>query len=129
GIGPGSYTGLRVSVTIAKILGWALSIPVYTISSLNLLASDYLHKDGIYAITLIANKNYVYGKLVRVINGVIIPIFDDMYIDAESFFKLIEDYNYVLINEDNYRVNPTAIKFTLVSNIHDLSPNYLRRGV
>lgn len=36
-IGPGSYTGVRISLTIAKVLGTALNIPVYPISSLRCL--------------------------------------------------------------------------------------------
>lgn len=36
--GPGSYTGLRIGMTIAKIIGSLGNIPVYTLSSLQVLA-------------------------------------------------------------------------------------------
>ena len=39
-IGPGSYTGVRIAITIAKTLAVALNIPIYTVSSLHVL------KDG-----------------------------------------------------------------------------------
>lgn len=39
-IGPGSYTGVRIAITIAKTMGYALNIPVYPVSSLQVL------KDG-----------------------------------------------------------------------------------
>ena len=32
--GPGSYTGVRIGVTVAKTLAWTLNIPLYAISSL-----------------------------------------------------------------------------------------------
>lgn len=38
--GPGSYTGVRIGVTIAKTLAWSLNIPVKTVSSLEVLAAN-----------------------------------------------------------------------------------------
>ncbi|NLD27063.1 MAG: tRNA (adenosine(37)-N6)-threonylcarbamoyltransferase complex dimerization subunit type 1 TsaB, partial [Acholeplasmataceae bacterium] len=46
GIGPGSYTGLRVGVTVAKVFAWTLKIPLFCVSSLDVLASGYLDQDG-----------------------------------------------------------------------------------
>lgn len=40
GIGPGSYTGVRISLTIAKTISLALNVKLYPVSSLLLLA-DY----------------------------------------------------------------------------------------
>lgn len=48
GVGPGSYTGLRIVVTFAKVWGHSKDLPVYTVSSLALMAqagsvdSDYI---------------------------------------------------------------------------------------
>ena len=39
-IGPGSYTGVRIALTISKVIAFALQIPVYPVSSLRVL------KDG-----------------------------------------------------------------------------------
>ena len=36
GIGPGSYTGVRIAITIAKTMGYALKCKVYGVSSLSL---------------------------------------------------------------------------------------------
>ena len=38
-IGPGSYTGVRIAITIAKVMGTALKCKVYPISSLRILAN------------------------------------------------------------------------------------------
>ncbi|MGG4218445.1 tRNA (adenosine(37)-N6)-threonylcarbamoyltransferase complex dimerization subunit type 1 TsaB [Paenibacillus jamilae] len=38
GIGPGSYTGIRIAVTAAKTLAWAWGVPVTSISTLQALA-------------------------------------------------------------------------------------------
>ena len=39
-IGPGSYTGIRISLTIAKVMCLALNIPLYALSSLRALQKD-----------------------------------------------------------------------------------------
>lgn len=39
-IGPGSYTGIRISLTIAKVMSLALNIPLYALSSLRSLQKD-----------------------------------------------------------------------------------------
>src|SRR5690554_3906471 len=41
GIGPGSYTGIRVSVVVAKTLSYSKSIPLKQISSIAILTSGY----------------------------------------------------------------------------------------
>ncbi|MEF3313423.1 tRNA (adenosine(37)-N6)-threonylcarbamoyltransferase complex dimerization subunit type 1 TsaB [Paenibacillus sp. GYB004] len=38
GTGPGSYTGVRIGVTVAKTFSWSLGIPVVGVSSLEALA-------------------------------------------------------------------------------------------
>ncbi len=42
GIGPGSYTGVRIAVTTAKTLAWALKLPVAAVSSLEAQAASGL---------------------------------------------------------------------------------------
>lgn len=129
GIGPGSYTGLRVSVTVAKMLAWTLNIDLYITSSLSLLGSGYLNKDGIYAITIKAKKNYVYGKLLEVNNGKIITILEDTFMEEVEFLKNIEDYDYQLINEENYKINIGKLILERVDNLHTLTPNYIQKGI
>ena len=39
-IGPGSYTGVRIALTIAKVMALALNIPIYPVSSLRVLKDN-----------------------------------------------------------------------------------------
>ena len=38
--GPGSYTGIRIAATVAKMLAKGLNIPLYSVSSLFVLAAS-----------------------------------------------------------------------------------------
>jgi tRNA threonylcarbamoyladenosine biosynthesis protein TsaB len=46
GVGPGSYTGVRIGVTVAKTMAWARQVPVAGVSSLAALALSALLPDG-----------------------------------------------------------------------------------
>ena len=39
-VGPGSYTGVRIAVSIAKVMALTLNIPIYPVSSLRVLKDD-----------------------------------------------------------------------------------------
>ncbi len=57
GIGPGSYTGVRISLTIAKTASFALNIPVYPISSLRMLRDG--DKPSICLINARSKRSYI----------------------------------------------------------------------
>ena len=44
GIGPGSYTGVRIAVVISKMIGAMNNIPVYEFSTLSLIATASLNE-------------------------------------------------------------------------------------
>lgn len=49
-IGPGSFTGVRIGVVIAKTLAFTLNIPIKTLTSIDMLYASNDCKQGTYAI-------------------------------------------------------------------------------
>ncbi|HKM30002.1 MAG TPA: tRNA (adenosine(37)-N6)-threonylcarbamoyltransferase complex dimerization subunit type 1 TsaB [Bacilli bacterium] len=131
GIGPGSYTGLRVSTIIAKMFAWTLDIPLYTISSLDIVASGYFNGDGEYAITNIAKKDYLYTRIVRIKEKKYFLIADDRFVLADDFNQEIAPCSYQLINAENFKFDAFKIielAQDKVEDVRSLVPNYLRKA-
>src|SRR5215831_20936182 len=60
GIGPGMFTGLRVGVTTAKVLAFALRIPVIPVPSLDLLAYPLRHAHALVVPAIDARRHEIY---------------------------------------------------------------------
>ncbi|MDR7209191.1 tRNA (adenosine(37)-N6)-threonylcarbamoyltransferase complex dimerization subunit type 1 TsaB [Flavobacterium piscis] len=61
--GPGSYTGLRIGVSAAKGLCYALNIPLIAIDTLQILASQASVEDGLIVPMLDARRMEVYSAI------------------------------------------------------------------
>lgn len=87
--GPGSFTGVRLGVTIAKTLAYTLNIPIKTITSLETLAISNTSKQD---------------KLVVIhdIKGVYGAIFKDNKLDGEIFYKSNEEF--ASMDKDKYLI-------------------------
>jgi len=68
-IGPGMFTGLRVGVTTAKVLAFALRIPVIPIPSLDLLAYPLRHSRTLVVPAIDARRHEVYYAIYRPVPG------------------------------------------------------------
>ncbi|QTM98140.1 tRNA (adenosine(37)-N6)-threonylcarbamoyltransferase complex dimerization subunit type 1 TsaB [Sediminibacillus dalangtanensis] len=67
--GPGSYTGVRIGLTTAKTMGWALDIPVTGMSSLKALALQAQLTDAAICPFFDARRGLVYTGLYKNKNG------------------------------------------------------------
>ncbi|MCL6575274.1 tRNA (adenosine(37)-N6)-threonylcarbamoyltransferase complex dimerization subunit type 1 TsaB [Kyrpidia sp.] len=98
GVGPGSYTGVRVGVTVAKTLGWALGIPVVPVSTLSGLAGRGRFFDGVVVPMVDARRDRVYAAWFSGgrEGGVVRESPDQVWPVAELAERLAEDGRRVL---------------------------------
>lgn len=76
-MGPGSYTGVRIGVTIAKTLAWTLKKDLVGISSLEILAQNGRYFDGYIIPFFDARRGQVYTGLYRSEKGIVKGVEED----------------------------------------------------
>ncbi len=118
GIGPGSYTGVRMAVTVAKMFGAFTKAKIYQISTLCLMSSGSSGKTLTY---IDARNGNVFGAIYE--NGNV--IINDSFVEYDQIAK--NNYDNVVKNGE-FRVNPKIVieKASLVVEPDLLIPNYLR---
>ena len=129
-VGPGSFTGVRVGITVAKTISWGLNIPVYPISTLEYLAS------------IDSNCN----KIISIIDarrGNVFAGFYDSNLNKLDTEKLVS-YESLNISDDTMVVSYDGVYDSTISNVdiaklinkhlndkdinpHKLVPNYLKK--
>jgi tRNA threonylcarbamoyladenosine biosynthesis protein TsaB len=153
--GPGSYTGVRIGVTIAKTLAWTLNIPLVGISSLEILAAGVSrYFDGYVSPIFDARRGQVYTGLYEYQGNELLAVKEDrlvMLTDwAESLVEagkpilfigndlplhqatieahLGSQAIFAAITEHNPRPSELALlgKDKPGEDIHSFVPNYIR---
>lgn len=133
--GPGSFTGVRIGLTIAKVYAYLENIPVTLISSLKTLA---LSEKGEYILSLIdaRNDNYYLGLYDKNYNDVI----KERFTNIKEVQELLNKYSNIKIvtnskiNLDNYQLITNINIENIVNyyqdkeqvNAHQVLPNYLK---
>lgn len=85
--GPGSYTGLRIAVTIAKSLAWAQNIDLVGVSSLQVLAGNSSSDTNKLLVPLFdaRRKNIYTGLYARDEKGTLIQLESDTHMAAAEW--------------------------------------------
>ena len=109
--GPGSFTGIRIGITIAKVYAWSLNIPITTITSLEAMAlsSD---EEKVHVPMINARRGYVYTAIYdKDYNELLKPQHMKLE-DLQEKLQTIDEYEF--ISND---------KFDGIENIKEYNPN------
>ena len=140
GNGPGSFTGTRISIAVAKTYAFSFNIPVYMISSLEELIYD---NDGydFYVPIIEEKKDNLYFSIFDKDKK---RVMDDTYSSTEYMYKKLEelDGKVLLISLSNKEyekydtVKASINALNIMKNIdvnnekvnpHLLKPNYIKK--
>ncbi|NRD77620.1 tRNA (adenosine(37)-N6)-threonylcarbamoyltransferase complex dimerization subunit type 1 TsaB [Bacillus sp. BRMEA1] len=153
--GPGSYTGVRIGVSIAKTLAWTLNIPLVGVSSLEILAAGPgRYFTGYVSPLFDARRGQIYTGLYQYENGSLVTVESDqvaMAVDwGEKLAKLAKPVLFIgndlaihravleeklgpqgffaSLTEQNPRPSELALlgKDKPGEDIHTFVPNYIR---
>lgn len=132
--GPGSFTGIRVGLTIAKVYAWSLNIPIIPITSLEAMACS-CEEDRILVPIIDARRGYVYGAIYKDDEEILKP----QHIKLETLMEHLKDDNYVFITKDDITLDgdkcsykPNILKIVnkfcqkKALNPHGVNPEYLK---
>ena len=131
--GPGSFTGLRIGVTIAKTMAYFKNIPLYSTSSLEVMATS-VKGDTIVPI-IDARRGYVYAAIYDENYNIIM---EECYIKLEDLMEKVKDYSEaIFVSNDKFDFevvpfNPNLnnfYKYSLRKKVDSMTfvPNYLKK--
>lgn len=129
--GPGSFTGIRIGVTIAKTIAWTLNKKLIPISSLEYMATTNTNKKHLIPM-IDARRGNVFAGIY---NNKLECISEDSLISLDYLLK-DKNNDYEFLSYDNIekavKPNPDVIKIInkhmndIGVNPHELKPNYLK---
>lgn len=117
--GPGSYTGIRIGVTIAKTLAWTLKVPLVGVSTLRLMAATPRYFNGYIVPVIDARRGNIYTGLYEYQNNELVQVIEDHHNSAEEFSRQLADYGKpcLLIGEDA-SIHQDVFAKNLSKNLH-----------
>ena len=92
--GPGSFTGVRIGVSVAKGIAFPEDIPCMAVSTLESMAYNLISTDCIVCAVMDARRNQVYNAIFRVKDGKIERLCDDRAVSiADLKEEIINKYS------------------------------------
>ena len=134
--GPGSFTGVRIGVTVAKTYGYLIKKDLTLISSLKSLAISCNYQDIVMCLIPANKTNYYVGIYDKEYNNII----DECCVKNNEVLELCNKYNPYIVGVDTsvigkYKINKVNLDILKIVNYyldkekvnpHAALPNYLK---
>jgi tRNA threonylcarbamoyladenosine biosynthesis protein TsaB len=120
GQGPGSYTGVRIAVTIAKSFAVQCHIPLFSVDSLSLFATN---ARGVVAVHIPMKRQVVLGAVYEIQEGIEL-VHPAGYYSVEEWQSITGMT--VLIEPHEVTINLQKLQLDLVKDVMRFTPNYAR---
>lgn len=105
-MGPGSYTGLRIGVSLAKGLCYGLNIPLIAIPTLKAMAygmANQLNEDVYYCPMIDARRMEVYTAIYDIDNFVVSDT-EAKIIDESAFAKILDNHQVIFFGNGSEKL-------------------------
>lgn len=133
--GPGSFTGIRIGMTLAKVYAYCLNKEITTITSLDAM-KESINYDGLIVPIIDARRGYVYAGIYDMDKEVI----PNQHISLDKLKLILSglEKKYVFISNDIFKdvetikYNPNILKIVLKYqdkksiNPHLVEPTYFK---
>ena len=134
--GPGSFTGIRIGITIAKVYAWSTNIPITTITSLEAMAISS-ENETVHVPILNARRGYVYTAIY---DKSYRELLKPQHIKLDELKEILKEYSdYEFISNDEFdcelELNSYEPNFVKIVNYfkdkecinpHAINPDYLK---
>lgn len=134
GKGPGSYTGIRLAGTVAKVLACIKNKKFYSFSSLDLLLASKANENGKFLATIWAKKDHSYYKAMEVNENQIHFECDDSY-NEDTVLDTYQNYQRITVDtvftQDYQTLSEQIIHnhWYKEEDVYEFVPNYLRNSI
>lgn len=134
--GPGSFTGIRIGLTIAKVYAWTLKIPITTIYSLEAMSISS-EKKTVHVPIINARRGYVFAAIYDENQNILLKPQHILLTDLKKELNNIEEYEFITNDEfdDIKEISPyipninkivQTFKDKKEINPHAVNPEYLK---
>ena len=137
--GPGSFTGIRIGITIAKVYAWSLKVPITTITSLEAMAASSKN-DMIRVPVIDARRKYCYASIIDQNDNFILKPIYIKYEELKEKLKEIKECKIITNDKDKLEISASKweiydpnieeivekYKYKKEVNPHAINPEYLK---